>query len=55
MKKKEKVNKVINQIFGCVQHPNNGVRYLENFFQTLGTFLTKVIKANIIAYTTKKF
>ena len=25
-------SKVINQIFGCLQHPKNELRYLENIF-----------------------
>ena len=37
--------KVINQIFGRLLHPKKEVRYLEN----IGVFVTKVIKANIIA------
>ena len=34
----ESEGKVINQIFGRLQHPKNKVRYLENFFPTLEAF-----------------
>ena len=59
----ESESKVINQIFGRLQHPKNEVRYLENiFFQTFKAFFThkrvfftKVVKANIIAYIKTNF
>ena len=48
-------------MFGRLQHPKNGVRYLENIFQTLEplfphkeAFFTKVVKANIIAFIKTK-
>ena len=28
----ESESKVMNQIFGCLQHPKNEVKYLENIF-----------------------
>ena len=35
----ESESKITNQIFGCLQHPKNEVRNLENiFFQTLEVF-----------------
>ena len=54
--------KVINQIFGRLQHPKNEVRYLENiffrlkkrFFTYKGVFFTKATKANIIAFIKTK-
>ena len=61
-KEGESESKIMNQIFGRLQHPKNKVRYLENiFFHTLeaffphkGVFVTKVMKANIIAFTKTK-
>ena len=61
-KEGESESKIMNHIFGHLQHPKNKVRYLENiFFQTLeaffthkGVFFTKVTKANIIAFLKTK-
>ena len=58
----ESESKVTSQIFGCLQRPKKEVRYLKNiFFQTLeaffphkGVFVTKVMKANIIAFIKTK-
>ena len=57
----ESESKVTNQIFGCLQHPKNEVRYLENIFSDfrsvffhLRFFFTKVLKTNIIAFIKTK-
>ena len=55
-------SEVINQIFGRLQHPKHEVRYLENiffrlyksFFPYKGVHVTKVMKANIIAFIKTK-
>ena len=54
-------SKVINQIFGRLQHLKNKVKFTEYIFQTLeaifpykGVFFTKVVKANIIAFIKTK-
>ena len=49
---RESESKVINQIFGHLQHPKNEVSYLQNrhfelqkrFFSYKGVFFTQVIK-----------
>ena len=55
-KEGESESKIMNQIFGRLQHPKNEVRYLENIFSDFrsvfphqGVFVAKVIKANIMA------
>ena len=61
-KEGESERKIMNQIFGCLQHPKNEVRYLENiffrlkkrFFTHKGEFFTKATKANIIAFIKTK-
>ena len=58
----ESESKVINQIFGRLQHPKNEVRYYDNIFFRLyleaffsiSGCLVLVINANIIAFTKAK-
>ena len=46
----ESESKVTNQIFGRLQHPKNGVRYLETF-NGFTTFTAFTASTAIIAFT----
>ena len=57
----ESESKVINQIFGRLQHLKNGVKYTIYIFQTIeaifpykGVFFTKVVKAKILGFIRTK-
>ena len=49
----ESESKVTNQIFGRLQHPKNGVRYLETFngFTTFTAFTASTASTAITAFT----
>ena len=49
-KEGESESKVTNQIFGRLQHPKNGVRYLETF-NGFTTFTDFTASTAIIAFT----